>query len=89
MQRDIRGKTVGDFIAAWEGIGSARKRIFQTEGTMDTKKRKQVTCLDNSKFSLAGTYERGPAGIKLQKYVRARLSLLNVKSYSWGTIDST
>lgn len=59
------------------------KRVFQAEGTMDTKKKKQVTCLDNSKFSLAETYERGPAGMKLEKYVRARLSLLNVKSYSW------
>lgn len=59
------------------------KRVFQAEGTMDTKKKKQVTYLDNSKFSLAVTYESGPAGMKLEKYVRARLSLLNVKSYSW------
>lgn len=42
------------------------KRIFQAEGTMDTKKRKQVTCLDNSKFSLAEAYEREPAGMKLE-----------------------
>lgn len=65
------------------------KRIFQAGGTMDTKKRKQVTCLDNSKLSLSGTHERGPTGMKLGKYVRARLSLLNVKSYSWNKIDST
>lgn len=58
---------------------------------MGIKKRKQVTCLDNSKFSLAGTYERGPAGTKLEKCIRARLSLLNVKSCSgdnWTVINN-
>lgn len=55
------------------------KRIFQAEGIMDTKKRRQVTCLNNSKFSLVGAFERGIAGMKPEEYVRARLPLFNVK----------
>lgn len=55
-------------------LNKEEERIFQAEGSMSTKERKEVTCLDNSKFSLAGTYERRPAGTKLEKYVRTRLS---------------
>lgn len=83
MQWDIRGKAFReDFIAGWVGIWMYKeeKRIFRAEETKDTEKREQVTCLDNSTFSLAGAYEREPAGMKLKKYVRARLSLLNVKT---------
>lgn len=84
VQWDIRGKAVGeDFIAGWVGFGSIKKRKgFSRQREQWAQRREQVTCLDNSKFSLAGTYERGPAGTKLEKYIRARLSLLNVKSYS-------
>lgn len=59
-----------------------RERIFQAEETKGTEKREQVTCLDNNTFSLAGAYEREPAGMKLKKYIRARLTLLNVKTIS-------
>lgn len=56
-------------------IYKEEERIFQADGTKDTKKGKKVTCLDNRKFSLAGVYEREPAGMKLENYVRASLSL--------------
>lgn len=68
-------------------IYKEEKRIFQAEGIMDIKKTRQVTCLDSSKFSLTGAFEERIAGMKLEKYVRARLSLLKVKGYSWDKID--
>lgn len=46
-----------------------------------------MTCLDSSKFALTGAFEERIAGMKLEKYVRARLSLLKVKGYSWDKID--
>lgn len=72
VQWDFRRKVVRDFTAGWVGFGSRKKRkgFSRQRGTMDIK-RKQGICLDNSKFSLAGVYERGTAGVKLEKYVRA------------------